>query len=320
MKLNDYFNRGFLPIYCEGDDGGGGGGDPSGGGSEGDVSVLDSGGSFTKEFYGSHGEENREYLSRYKAPSDLAKANVELRKKFSKNPDTMIEIPSDTSGDDVKAAWAKAHGRPETQDLYEYSLSDDNATKLGPLNDDKMAAFREFGHKKNWSQQDFKDVLDFYHTSVSADNDAFSAELKESADQRFEAGTAILEGQWLEGTDERTKAALAHLQKYGEIEVKGANGEMVNPLEKLFEESPNLKQSPWLTMIMDSMAQKMGEAGRVGGGDSGALSLDSINSQITEIRNQQAVIRTANPVNFKGNPQFKELEGRLKQLYQKKPA
>ncbi len=315
MKLNDYFNRGFLPTYCED---GGGGGEPAGGGG-GDVSVLDSGGSFTDNFYGSHGEENREYLSRYKAPSDLAKANVELRKKFSKNPDTMVEIPSDTSGDDVKAAWGKANGVPETVDGYGYDYSDDFATKLGPVNDEKVVAAKEFAHKElGLSPAKFQKLLDFYHTNVALDNDAFNTELQESTDQRFEAGTAILESNWLEAKDEKTAAALAHLQKYGEIEVKGADGEMVNPLEKFFEENPNAKQSPWLTIMMDTMAQKMGEAGRHGGGDTGALSLEGVNSQIDAINDRQSAIRGESPVNFKGNQEFKRNEEKLKALYQKK--
>ncbi len=320
MKLTDYFNRGFLPTYCEGDPGGEPGGGGGGGGGGDPVSVLSDDGNFTDDFHGSHGEENREYLSRYKTPSSLAKANVELRKKFSKNPDTMVEIPSDASGDDVRAAWGKAHGRPETQDLYEYSLSDDHATKLGPLDDNKMAAFREFGHKKNWSQQDFADVLDFYHTNMASDVDSGAVQMEDMNNQRFDAGNDILKGQWLDGTADRTAAALEHLQKYGEIEVKGAGGEMINPLAKLFEEAPQLKQSPWLTMIMDNMASKMGEAGRKGGGGDGALSVDGINSQVSDLRNQMAAIRNENPVNFKGNPQFKNLESRLKILYQKKPA
>ncbi len=317
--MRNYFKRGFLPFYCMGDEGGDGGGDGGGGGG-GDAGFVGSDGNFTESFYTSQGEENKDYLSRYKAPQDLAKATTELRKKFSKNPDSMVEIPGDASSDEVKAAWSKAHGRPETQDLYEYTLSDEHATKLGPLADDKMAAFREFGHKKNWSQQDFADVLDFYHNNAATEVDGMEASMAEMTTQRFEDGTAVLDGQWLEGKDERTAAALAHLQKYGEFEVKGKDGEIINPLEKLFEESPQLKQSPWMTMIMDNMAQKMGEAGRKGGGDAGALSLDGINSQITDIRAKQKAIRDANPVNFKGDPQFKDFEQKLKVLYQKKPA
>ena len=313
--MRNYFKRGFLPFYCMAD---GDGGDGGGGGS---VSAVNPDGSFTEDFYGSHGEDNREYLSRYKAPSDLAKANVELRKKFSKNPDSMVEIPGDSSTDEVKVAWSKANGVPESVDGYEYNYSDDFAAKLGPLDDTKMAAIKEFAHKDlGLSPAKYQKLLDFYHTEAASGIDTSEASLAEITSQRFEAGTAVLEGQWLDGKDERTAAALAHLQKYGEIEIKGKDGEMINPLEKLFEEAPQLKQSPWLTMIMDNMAQKMGEAGRVGGKDTGALSIDGINSQITDIRAKQKVIRDANPVNFKGDPQFKDFEQKLKVLYQKKPA
>ena len=314
----NYFRRGFLPFYCEGDDGGG---DAGGGGGGGDTGFVGSDGVFTENWAkGESFKENEATLSRYKNVTDLANGLVATKKKFGKNPDLMVEIPSETSSDEVRNAWSKAHDRPETQDLYEYVLSDEHALKLGPLDDAKITAFREFAHKKNWSQADFKELLDFYHNNLADDTDAFNTSFAEGQTEAKEKGMTILKAQWLEGTDDRTAAALEHLQKYGEIEVKGTDGEMVNPLEMLFNESPELKNSPWLTMIMDNMAQKMGESSRKGGGDTGALSLDSINSQITEIRNQQSVIREANPVNFKGNPQFKELEARLKVLYQKKPA
>ena len=290
-------------------------------GGSGDTGFVDSAGTFTDNWaQGEAFKEHADTLSRYKTVGDLANGHMELRKKFSKSPDSMVEIPSETSGDDVRAAWKKAKGVPETVDGYAYDFSDELSTKLGPVDDNKMSAFKDFAHKQDWNPKQFQDALDFYHTNIATEKDAFSTSLEESTNERFEAGTAILKGQWLDGTDDRTAAALEHLQKYGEIEVKGADGEMVNPLEKLFEEAPQLKQSPWLTMIMDNMAQKMGEAGRKGGGDSGALSLDSINTQITELRAQQNAIRTESPVNFKGDPKFKDLEGRLKVLYQKKPA
>lgn len=316
--MNNYFKRGFLPIHHFAEDGGG---EPAGGGPASDaVSVVNADGSFTENWHESYGEDNKAFLSRYKTMPDFVNGAIATRKMSSKNPDSLVEIPTETSSDEVRSAWSKAHGRPETQDLYEYALSDEHAVKLEPLDDTKMAAFREFAHKKNWSQADFKDALDFYHSNMVGDIDTFNTSFEEQKVAAKEKGMAILKGQWLEGTDERTAAALEHLQKYGEIEVKGPDGEMINPLEKLFEEAPQLKQSPWLTMIMDNMSQKMGEATRKGGGDSGALSLDGINSQIADIRAKQNEIRKANPVNFKGDPEFKRHEESLKALYQKKPA
>ena len=283
-----------------------------------DTGFVGSDGVFTENWaQGESFKANEATLSRYKNVTDLANSLVDTKKKYGKNPDVMVEIPSETSTDEVRAAWAKAHNVPEQ---YEYALSDELAVKLGPLNDAEMINFKEFGKKQNWSQQDFKDVLDFYHTNISGDIDASATQMEELITQRFDAGTAILENAWLDGTEDRTAAAKAHLQKYGEIQVKGENGEMINPLEKLFEEAPQLKQSPWLTIIMDNMAQKMGEAGRKGGSDTGVLSSDAINSQITELRIQQDAIRKENPVNFKGDLKFKDLDNRLKLLYQKKPA
>lgn len=305
---------GLLSVLMAGE--GDGGGDGGGGGAD----FVSGDGTFNEGWTdGEAFKADADTLGRYKTVGELAKGHMELRKKFSKNPDTMVEIPSDTSGDDVRAAWAKANGVPETADGYEYDYSDDFATKLGPVGDERMAAAKEFSHKElGLSPAKFQKLLDFYHTNIVADTDAFSAELKESTDQRFEAGMAVLEAQWLEGTEERTAAALAHLQKYGEIEVKDKDGKMVNPLEMLFAENPTLKQSPWLTMIMDNMASKMGEAGRKGGGGDGPLSLDSINSQIDSINDRQAAIKTESPVNFKNNQEFKRNDEKLKVLYQKK--
>ena len=312
--MRNYFRRGFLPFYCMAD---GDGGDGGGGG---DTGFVGSDGTFNDGWTnGDAFKENAASLSVFKNVTDLANSYVATKKKFGKNPDALVEIPSDTSGDDVRAAFRKANGVPETVDGYAYDYSDDFATKLGPISDERMAALKDFSHKElGLSPAKFQKMLDFYHTNVSSDLDLGNAQMKEMTDQRFDEGTAILKSQWLDGTDDRTAAALAHLQKYGEIEVKDKDGNTINPLEKLFEEAPQLKQSPWLTMIMDSMASKMGEASRVGGGDTGALSLEGINSQIAAINDRQTAIRKENPVNFKGNQEFKRNDEKLNVLYQKK--
>lgn len=311
----NYFRRGFLPFYCMADEGGEGGGG-------GDTGFVGSDGTFKDGWTGrDEFKDNADTLGRFKNVTELANSYTSVRNKMGKNPDSMVEIPSETSGDDVRTAWAKANGVPVTVDEYTYAYSDDFATKLGPLDDAKMGKIREFAHKElGLSNAKYQKLLDFYHTNISEDSDAFNTELEESTNQRHDEGTAILKGLWLDGTDVRTKDALAHLQKYGEIEVRGTDGQMINPLAKLFEEAPQLKQSPWLTMIMDTMASKMGEANRVGGGDTGALSLEGINSQIADVRAKQNAIKEKSPVNYKGDPEFKRLENSLKTLYQKKPA
>ena len=265
---------------------------------------------------------NADTLGRFKSVPELAKGYMEARTKIGKDPNSLAEIPTETSSDEVKAAWGKANGKPDTIDGYEYNYSDDFATKLGPIDDTKMAAIKEFAHKElGLSPSKFQKLMDFYHTNASSEVDVFNTTLEEQKQVSKDKGMAILNREWLDGTDARTAAALAHLQKYGEIEVKGEDGNMVNPLEMLFTESPELKNSPWLTMIADKMAQAMGEDTLKGGGGGGGgpLSLEGINTQIAELRSEQSTIRDANPVNYKSDAKFKDIEERLKLLYQKKP-
>ncbi len=318
-KLDRYgmYQGGICRVF-EGD--GGDGGDGGGGG--GDAGFVGSDGTFNDGWTGREEfKANADTLGRFKNVNELANGYMAARTKIGKDPNSLAEIPNDTSSDEVRATWAKANGVPDSVDGYEYNYSDDFATKLGPLDDTKMAAIREFSHKElGLSPAKFQKLMDFYHANASGEVDAFNTTLEEQIQASKDKGMAILNKAWLDGVDDRTKGALLHLQKYGEIEVKGENGEMVNPLEMLFADNPELKNSPWLTMIADNMAQAMSEDTAHGGGGDGPSSLEGINAQIVELRSQQNEIRTASPVNFKSDPKFKDLEGRLKLLYQKKPA
>lgn len=295
-----------------------GGEDEGGGGDTGYVGTdgtLNDGWAGRDEF-----KANEATLSRYKTVGSLAKGLIDTKSKLGKDPDLLVEIPTDTSSDEVKVAWRKARGVPDSVDGYEYALSDEMAVKIGPLDDKKMVAFRDFAHKQDWSPAQFRDALDFYHTNISGDIDLGQVAFEEQKKAAFDKGTAILNREWLDETTTRTAAAQEFLQKYGEIEVKGENGDMVNPLEMLFTESPELKTSPWLTMIADNMAQAMSEDTLKGRSTTGGLSLEGINTQITDLRSEQGIIRDANPVNFKSDAKFKDIERRLKLLYQKRPT
>ncbi len=137
-----------------------GGEESDGGGNEG---FVGSDGTFKDGWTGrDEFKDHADTLGRYKTVGDLAKSHMELRTKFNKNPDTMVEIPSETSDDAVQAAWRKANGVPETVDEYKYEYSDDFATKLGPLDDTKMGVMKEFAHKElGLSNAKLQKLLDF---------------------------------------------------------------------------------------------------------------------------------------------------------------
>ena len=139
------------------------------------TSVVNPDGSFIENWTdGEAYKADAETLSRYKSLPDLAKGFMDTKRKFSKNPDTLVEIPTENSSDEVRAAYRKARGVPDKMDAYEYALSDEMAVKLGPLRDDVMAKVREHAHKQGWTPSEFKANLDLYHSIMSEDIDAYS--------------------------------------------------------------------------------------------------------------------------------------------------
>lgn len=264
------------------------------------TSPVNADGSYVENWYDKFGEENKAHLSRYKTHDDLVNSHIATKKKFGKNPDALVEIPTENSSDEVKAAWAKAHNVPET---YEYKLSDEMAVKLGPLDEKKMAALREFGKSKNWSQADFKDVLNFYHNSMSEDIDAFGQQTTKEAAEAAEKGKAELKKLWLSDYDAKVQRAQQVMEKYGGVDAVA---------------EANLQNSPTMIKFLDNIAESMSEDTLKGLGPPTGPTAANINSQINDIRTQMDVITKENPVNFKSNAKYKELVERKRKLYKQK--
>ena len=250
-------------------------------------------------------KDNEATLSRYKNVTDLANGLVATKKKFGKNPDSMVEIPSDTSSDDVRSAWAKAKGRLDTSDLYEYTLSDEHAVKLGPLDDKKMTAFKEFAHGQEWSQKQFKDALDYFHSNIASDIDTADISFTETQNARIAEGKAELKKEWLDGYDDKVLLANAVMRKYG--------GE-----DAVAEFSA--ENSPLMLKFLNNISSAMSEDTLKGLKSATAVTATNIQTQIGEIRAKMDVIMKENPSNFKANTQFKELGKQKTELYKKMSA
>jgi hypothetical protein len=269
------------------------------------TSVVNSDGSFTENWTERFDEGDREHLSRYKSLDELGKSHMNLTRKYGKDPNTMVEIPSETSSDEVRAAFRKAKGAPDTVDAYEYTLSDEMVVKLGPLDDKKMAAFREFAHQQEWSPKQFKDALDFYHANIASDIDAADVAFEEQRKEAQEKGVAALKKEWRGEYDNRVLRANAVLRKYGGEE---AVAEF------------NAQNSPLMTNFLDNVAEAMSEDTLKGIVSSDGATATNIKAQIADVREQMDTIIKENPVNFKVNPKYKVLEERKKSLYKQMSA
>jgi len=266
------------------------------------TSPVNPDGTFAENWYDKYGEDNKAHLSRYKTYDDLVISHINTKKKLGKDPNMLVEIPTETSSDEVKAAWAKAHNVPET---YEYQLPDELAVKLGPLDDKKMEALREFGRKKNWSQQDFKDILDFYHNSISEDIDAFGEQTTRQQAEAAEAAKAELKKEWKDEYDMKVQRAQAVMERYGGVDAIAAS---------------NLENNVPIIKFLDNIANAMSEDTLKGVPATTSASKDNIRSQINDVRSQMDAIMKENPVNFKNQPKYKELIKRKSELYKKMSA
>jgi uncharacterized protein YktA (UPF0223 family) len=268
------------------------------------VSVVNADGSLVEKWYEKYGKENEAHLSRYKDFDAIVNSHIATKKKFGKNPDALVEIPTEHSPDEVKAAWAKAHNVPET---YEYELSDEMAVKLGSLDEKKMVALREFGKKKNWSQQDFKDVLDFYHNSISEDIDAFGEQTEKQRAEAAEAAKAELRKTDGWRSEEEYKA-----------KVQRAQGILDKYYGREGAAELNLQNSPKFLLFLDNIAETMSEDTLKGVTTPSTVTTANIDSQLTEVYSQIDAIMKAKPANFKGDPKYKELMERKHDLNRQK--
>lgn len=284
------------------------------------ASVVNADGSFTENFYGSHGDENKEYLSRYKTTDDLAKANISMRKKFSKDPNSLVEIPNSTSSDEVKAAYRTAMNVPDTSDKYEYAIPDELAVKLGPLDDAKIAKFQEFAHGQNWSQTQYKEALDFYHNNMSEEVDTFGVQTTENTAKAKAEGLQVLAQEYKGQSATVLAEANAIFDKYGLKDVKLPDGSMTSIKGMLLESHPTLLTDPYFAMLLKEFRGSLSEDTLKGLGGSGGVSPDSVKSQIADVREQMDTIQKENPSNFKGNTKFKILQEKKRNLYKQMPA
>lgn len=273
--------------------------------SEEDVAIVGADGKFSENWTERFDEGDRDTLSRFDNIDDFVKSHMSQRRRFDKDPDVMVEIPKDDSSDEVKAAWAKAHNVPEQLDGYEYALPAELTTKLGPLDDKRMLALREYAKGKNWSPSDFKDNLDFYHKMMSGDIDAFDITFNEQKAADADKGTVELKKLWLGDYDTKVLRANAIMRKYGGEDAVA---------------SFNAENSPAMAVFLDKIAESMSESTLKGlAAQTGPTSGD-IKSKVAVIRSEMDKIEKENLASYRGDARYKDLALQKTELYKQSPA
>jgi hypothetical protein len=279
MKFNPFFKPMCMRFEGEGDlDGGGGGnGDP--------VSVINADGTFIEGWYKSYPEEYHETLSRFKKFEDMPNSYMNLRSKFNKPADRVLVLPDDNSSDAERAEFHQRLGVPEEADQYEFELNPD--IKNIDVDDARLKAFREIAKKHNIPKSKFQGIVNDYLALIDKDAGDFELIQANNEAKELEEDNKIADGYFGKSKDERIARADLLLRKYGNIEIKNDKGEVVaNAVDKLIEKYPSMKHSPWLTMILDKIADDMSPQRLQGLTGVSAPTNDAIKNKIKDLRNK----------------------------------
>ena len=271
----------------------------------GQQTIVNPDGTFSENWAEKYGQDHQPHLSRYKDLDSLVKSHINTKSKLGKDPERLVEIPDENSPEEVKQAWRKAHGVPESKDEYKYEMPDEMAIKIGPVDEKKMDAFKDFADKKGWSKQDFSDALDFYYNTVLMDVGTAEQTLNEQRQKAKEEAEALLKKEWRDGYDDRVARAQSVMEKFGGIDAV---------------ERANLQNSPEMIKFLDNIAEAMSEDTLKGTKADIAPTSSNIKSQINDIRQEMNRIQKENPVNYKANLKYKELMDRKHELYKMMPA
>lgn len=284
-------------------------GDPD---NSGQISVVNSDGSFAENWYEKYGAENKPTLSRFKKFDDLVNSHMSQRKKFGKDPNSLVELPTDKSSDEVKAAFSKARGVPDTTDGYKFEKSLEISEKVD-VNDAQISNFKDIAKKWDLDDRQFNGVVNDYLKSTGDDIIAFENQMVENDAQAIATGNKILNQMFKEEAPGRKTRANGILDKYGLNKVKMADGSEVSIKAKLFEENPKLMTSPWMIMFLDRVAGAMSEDTLKGIGTTTFDSADQVKSKLAELRAHPGYLD-------RNHAQHKDLMRQKTELYKKMPA
>lgn len=308
MRFLPGLARGILPCYCEGDDGGGGGGGEA-------TSPVNADGTFVENWQDKFPEEHRETLKRSKNFPDFVDSHMRLRAKLGKNPDSMIELPTDKSSDAVRVAFHKARGVPDDVKGYEYK-KDPNISAKVPVEDSEIEAFKTIAKKHNLTNKQLNGVMNDYMVSLGPGVDAIDKKIADDKEQASIEGNKVLAQRFKGEAETRRKDANILLDAYGMQTVKLPDGSEASIKGMMLAENQELLSSPWFVMFLDNVRGALSEdtlknlkTTTTGG------SPDQIKSKIAEIRSEMMKMERENPSRFRMDPHYKDLRLQKTELY-----
>lgn len=277
-----------------------------------DVSVVNADGSFVENWVDKYPEADRPTLSRFNKFDDFVTSHMTLRRQFNKDPDSLVEIPGDDATDEVRAEFHRKRGVPDAVEGYKYEKSKELSENVD-IDKEKILAFAQIAKKHNFTNKQFNGAINDWLALLDKDITNFDIATDEKDEQNRQKGVEALKKHFGNGLEERTLRSEAVMRKYGNAIIKGEDGKESTVLDKLYDELPEIKNSPWIRLMFDAIAEDMSEDRIKGLTTVTTPTPSQVDAKIAELRAHEAYMDGS-------HPQHKQINDQITELYKKKSA
>lgn len=261
------------------------------------TSVVNADGTFAENWAEKYPEGDRPTLSRFKKFDDFVTSHMSLRRKFNKDPDSLVELPSETSTDEERAEFHRRRGVPDTFEGYEYKRGEGLSDNID-IDDEKVAAFSQIAKKHNLTQEQFTGVANDYLALIDKDITAFDLIQKDKDDKEAGEAESALKKEWGNAYDEKVARANLLMKKYAGQEAVAELG---------------LQNSTKMVQLFDAIAEDMSEDRLKGLTPVSTSTPSEVTKKIAELKAHPAFMDAS-------HPQHQEVVDELTELYKKKSA
>lgn len=259
------------------------------------TSVIDADGNFKEDWANDYDEGDRPTLSRFTRFDEMVKSHMNLRRKFNKDPDTLVELPNEHTSDEDRAEFHRKRGVPDDVKGYKYVRSEDLSDNVA-IDDEKLAAYYELSKKANLTKEQFNIMANGHLALVDKDIAAFDLIQEEENHKANAEAESALRKKLGKAYEERVARANAIMRKYGGDEAVAAL---------------KLENNPLMVEFIDNIAEDMSEDRIKGITSTTVPTTVALDNRIAELRKHPAY-------NNSSHPEHKKVQAEVQELYKKK--
>lgn len=234
-------------------------------------------------------------LDKFQTVQDMAKSYVNMEKKFGKDPDKLVELPSENASDEVKAEFYKRLGVPDDPSEYGFEKSTELPEDI-EVDDQLLEGAKQLAHKYNMPKEAFSGLVNDWLQLEQQSIQEKQKQVQQELDSEYESSVNSLRKEWGDDYDRRVNRANRLLTQF-------AGEEAVEEL--------GLSNSPKMVQFLDKVADSMSEDKLEGSGTNPLPTPAQVESKISELMAHPAYMN-------KKHPEHKNITDQISNLFKRK--